>query len=367
MTRAQPDHGANPARPPAAGGRPVSVTAPGAAAGGPLVPQGAAFHAVADPGTTRSYAFAVVPGFTLLAFSSAVEPLRIANQLSQQPLYRWQVLSADGGLISSSSGVAVQTLPLDTPLGRDTVLFVCAGNPPMAAATPRVLAAVNRHHRFGGRVGGICTGSFALAAAGLLRDRRFTLHWENQPAFAEIYPEIRPTANRFEADGKILTCGGGAASTDMMISLIAADHGADFAAMVGEMCLRTVEAGGNAGQTSSVAALLKSRNAAVAETVKLMRDNLEDPLPMDEIATRAGYSRRHLERMFMSAIGETPAEFYRGLRLDRGRNLLATTNMTLLEIATACGFGAVSHFSKCFKARFGTPPTRLKDGLAGRG
>ncbi|MCB6176627.1 GlxA family transcriptional regulator [Rhodobacter sp. Har01] len=294
-----------------------------------LVPKGAAFCAVSSAGPTRTYAFILVPGFTLLAFASAVEPLRIANQLSQQPLYRWRVLSETGGPVASSSGIAVGADgPIET-FDRDARVFVCAGNPQSAAAAPAVVAAVARHHRFGGVVGGICTGAVALAKAGLVAGRRFTLHWENQPGFVETFPDQTPTASRFETDGRLMTCGGGAASTDMMLSVIADEHGADFAAMVSEMCLRTVMPGVDPEQRSSLAALMSSRNPVLIASVTLMNRHIEEPLSMDDLAEAAGYSRRHLERLFREATGKSPGEFYRGLRLDRGRNLLSTTELTL--------------------------------------
>jgi AraC family transcriptional regulator, carnitine catabolism transcriptional activator len=331
----------------------------------PLIPSGAAFFPVQPPGSTRTYAFALVPGFTLLAFASAVEPLRIANQLSQQPLYRWRVLSEDGRPVISSSGIPIGADGQFDALDKDTRLFICAGNPPMAAARSAVVSVASRHHRFGGVVGGICTGAIALAQGGLLNGRRFTLHWENQPGFVETFLDLTPTSSRFEMDGRLMTCGGGAASTDMMLSIIAQDHGGDFAAMVSEMCLRTVMPGIDPQQRSSLAALMSSRNPVLVATVTLMNRHIDDPLSMDEIAAAAGYSRRHLERLFRLAVGTAPADFYRGLRLDHGRNLLSTTNMTLQEIALSCGFGSVAHFSKSFRARFGTAPTHLKTGVGG--
>jgi transcriptional regulator GlxA family with amidase domain len=328
-----------------------------------LVPKGAAFFPVPDPGPPRAYAFVLVPGFTLLAFSSAVEPLRIANQLSQQPLYRWRILSEHGTQVTSSAGIAVAVDGMLEPQDRDTRLFICAGNPPMAAAAPAIVNAVQRHYRFGGGVGGICTGAYALAKAGLIKGRRFTLHWENQPGFSETFPDLVPTASRHETDGQVMTCGGGAASTDMMLQIIAGDHGAEFAAMVSEMCLRTLMTGTSPEQRSSLAALMSSRNPVLVATVTLMNRHIDTPLSMDELAEAAGYSRRHLERLFRNAVGKTPGEFYRGLRIERGRNLLITTDLTLMEVAMACGFSSVSHFSKSFRASYGIAPTKLKSGL----
>ena len=336
--------------------------------GAALVPRGAAYYPVPAPVETRRYAFILVPGFTLLAFSSAVEPLRIANQLSQLPLYQWQLFSETGAPVASSSGIAVC---VDGPLGaalsreglgalsRDTGLFICAGNPPEEAAAPAVVAALQRHDRFGGVVGGICTGAVGLARAGLLKERAFTLHWENQPAFCEAFPELTPSQNKFESDGRIITCGGGAAATDMMLAQIARDHGAEFSAIVSEMCLRRVVVGEEPAQRSSISALIGSRNPGLVTVVNLMLSHLEDTLTLEELAVAAGYSRRHVERLFLSVLGQTPAEFYRGLRLDRGRTLLGNTDMSLIEVATACGFNSVAHFTSNFKARFGVPPTRF--------
>lgn len=329
----------------------------------PLVPLGAVFYPVQDSGPTRTYAFILVPGFTLLAFSSAVEPLRIANQLSQQPLYRWRILSESGGPVVCSAGIPMGAEGMIEAVDRSARLFVCAGNPAEAATMPAIVGAVTRHHRFGGVVGGICTGGFALARAGLVSDRRFTVHWENHPGLIETFPGCIPSDNRYEIDGRIMTCGGGAASADMMLSIIAADHGGDFAAMVSEMCLRPLMPGVDQHQRSSLAALMSSRNPVLIATVTLMNRHLDDPLPMDELAEAAGYSRRHLERLFRDATRQTPGDFYRGLRLDRGRNLLTTTELSLQEISIACGFGSVSHFSKSFKARYGTAPTKLTQGL----
>lgn len=324
-----------------------------------LIPSGAAYFPVASAGETRRYAFLVVPGFTLLAFSSAVDTLRIANQLSQKPLYQWQILSQNGLPVASSSGVPVVVDAALEQLDRDTGLFICAGNDVSAAMQRHVTSLVQRHHRFGGTVGGICTGAYALAQAGLLAGGKFTLHWENQPGFLERFPELLPTQSQFEIDGRVITCGGGAAATDMILSIIARDFGDDFAAAVSEMCLRHVMIGTERSQRSSLGAVTHSRNPALMAIVRLMSDHMEDILPIDELAAAAGYSRRHIERLFKSSLGVTPGGYYRKLRLDHARNLLSTTDMSLTQIAAATGFETSSYLSKAFRAQFGCPPSRV--------
>ncbi|MCU0816195.1 MAG: GlxA family transcriptional regulator [Cypionkella sp.] len=326
----------------------------------PLVPQGAAHFPVnTGPLHTRRFLFLLCPSFTLLAFSSAIEPLRIANQLSQRPLYDWQTASLDGGPVVSSCGVSVN---VDGPCqadAREDVLLVCAGNRPAMAEQASIVGLVQRHARHGGQVGGLCTGALAIARAGLLRGRRFTLHWENQPAFVEAYPDLAPSDHKFEIDGPVMTCGGGAAATDMMLDVIARDHGEAFAAMVSEMCLRRVAIGRDLSQRSPISAVAQARNPGLAAIVELMKRHREDPLPLEELSHRIGYSRRHVERLFRSTLGVSPGRFYQNLRLEYGRNLLASTDMSLSEVAAACGFETKSYFAKCFSKRYGVPPSRV--------
>ncbi|THD82336.1 GlxA family transcriptional regulator [Aliigemmobacter aestuarii] len=326
----------------------------------PLIPHGAAFFQTSNrEARTRHFAFLLCPSFTLLAFASALEPLRIANQLSQRPLYDWTTRSADGAPVISSCGVSVGVDGPQADLDRDVILMVCAGNRPEAAGARAVVSAVTRHFRHGGRIGGLCTGPIALARAGLLKGRRFTLHWENQPAFRENFPDLDPSENKFEIDDRVLTCGGGAAATDMMLEVIAQEHGEAFAAMVSDMCLRRVSVGRDLPQRSPISAVAQTRNPGLAAIVELMKRHREDPLSMDELAERVGYSRRHVERLFLSTLGQPPARFYLNLRLDHARNLLASTDLSLAEVAAACGFSSTSHFSKSFVRRFGTPPSRV--------
>lgn len=324
-----------------------------------LVPLGAAYFPVGDVRSTKSYAFLLLRDFTLLAFSAAIEPFRIANQLSQKPLYRWSVVSEDGKPVRSSSGVEIAA---DGPLqsiGRDTVIFACSGNLGGGNPSKSTLAFLHRHHRTGGTLGGVCTGAVALAQAGLLEGRAFTLHWECHPGFVETFPQLVPSKRRFEIDNRVLTCGGGAAAADMAISIIRKDHGDAFATIVADMCLLRDDAGANLGQRTSIGAVLHTRNPGLIEIVKLMTDNVEAPLTIEELAARVGYTKRHIERQFQRCLGVTPTRFYQNLRLDLARSLITETDMSLFEIAAACGFNSKSYFAKVFARRFGKPPSRV--------
>ena len=127
-----------------------------------LVPSGAFSYPVTTPNPTRWFGFLLLPEFTLLAFSAALDPLRIANQLAQKPLYGWVVLSEDGAAVSSSSGIDVGVHGKLSDLNTDTYLFTCSGNNGTKVASDSVLATLRRHVRFGGKVGGKITGGYFI-------------------------------------------------------------------------------------------------------------------------------------------------------------------------------------------------------------
>lgn len=332
--------------PPAAGGAPDHG----------LIPIGVAHFPIKGPVVTRDYAFLLLPRFTLLAFSSAVEPLRIANQLSQKPLYRWRVLSQDGRPVNSSSGISVEVQSGLASLPRATSVIVCSGTDAHDAATRPVLDWLREHAAHGGEYGGICTGAFTLARAGLLGGRRYTVHWENQAGFRELFANHDPSPRIYEVDGPLMTCGGGAASTDMMLAVIARHHGEEFAHRVGDMCLHGTPRRAEAPQTSSVALAIGSRNTRLVRVIRLMQRNLETPLSLEDLAEAAGYSTRQLERQFKAVLNETPSRYYRNLRIDLGRSLLFETELSVTEIAAATGFETANHFAKVFRERFGVSP-----------
>ncbi|MDR9394734.1 GlxA family transcriptional regulator [Roseovarius sp. SYSU LYC5161] len=321
-----------------------------------FVPRGAASFRVAYDGPPRDYYFLLLPKLTLLAFTSALEPLRIANQVTNKELYRWFVMTEDDGPVNCSCGVNITP---DTPLRdvpREAAGFVCAGVEPVETASRRAATWVSRQRAFGCKVGGICTGAFALAHAGLLGGRRFTLHWENQPSFIETFPDLTPTGGLYENDGGLLTCGGGSAATDMMLDIIERDHGRDLAAVVADMCIHVRSSRSGAPQKSAYSYALGSRNPHLIAAMQAMNDNLEMPLDISEVATVAGISRRQLERLFSRYVGVTPAQFYIELRVARAHALLNETTMSVAEIAVATGFASASQLARRFRQRYGKPP-----------
>lgn len=324
-----------------------------------FVPAGAAFYDLGDITDTIDYYFILLPKMTMLAFSSAVEPLRLANQLTGQCLYRWFLLSEDGKPVLCSNSISIAVDSALLPVHRQDTVIVCSGLDGYQAATPKTLEMLRLHHRKGGQVGGICTGAYSLARAGLLAGKNFTLHWDNQPAFIERFPKLVVSAHIFEKDGNIVTCGGGAAGTDMMLSAIETHHGHGLAQLVTDMCVHGTKRQTNVGQQSSIATAINTRNQRLIKLVRQMHDNIEEPLSLDELTSIANISKRQIERLFQRYLGVSPAQYYRNIRLDHGRNLIAETDMSITEITFACGFNSQAHFSKSYRKRFGNNPSAL--------
>lgn len=182
-------------------------------------------------------------------------------------MYRWVIFSDAGIPISSSSGVDISAHNAIDDLPKDIRLLVCAGNRGIDAATDHIITKLRRHVRFDGMVGGICTGASTLARAGLLKGRSFTLHWETQSAFIEVFPELSPTSRRNETNGDLWTCGGGIAATEKMLSVIEQDYGAAFAVAISDMCLNKGDKITSAAQRTSLARTLSTRNQNLIQVV----------------------------------------------------------------------------------------------------
>ncbi|HEY9539355.1 MAG TPA: GlxA family transcriptional regulator [Kiloniellaceae bacterium] len=314
----------------------------------------------------QTFGFLLLPQFSMLAFSSAVEPLRAANRLSGKTLYDWRILTADGKPIHSSSRMHLLPEAGLDDCGRLDFLIVVAGLAVQRLRDPAVIATLRRQGRSGCRLGALSTGSYLLAWAGLLDGYRCTVHWENLDAFREDFPSLDVTGELFEIDGPRLTCSGGTASLDMMLSLIAQSHGRDLAAQVAEQFIHERIRDTHDHQRMSLQGRLGISHPKLLQVIGLMEGYLEEPLARAELARRAGLSSRQLERLFRRYLGRTPTRYYLELRLHRARALLTQTSMSILNVALACGFVSASHFSKCYREFFNKMPREERQ-EAGRG
>lgn len=307
----------------------------------------------------KRYVFLLIPGFSPLGMTCAQEALALANRFhGGRQYYEWMLLSHDGGPVTAWSGLQVGVDAGLIDLHRDDTLIVCAGVDAQAGSTKRILGWLRRETRKGIDYGALSSGTLTLAMAGLLGGRRVTTHWEYSSALAESYPDVEVDDVIYAVDGRVFTCAGSASSMDLMLDRIQRDYGAELASWVADQMVYTAPRPETQAQRGPLAGQMGLRHASLSHAIEIMRQNLEDPLPPSEIATMVGVSTRQLERLFARYLGSSPNKYYLGLRLEKARNLLSQTTLSLMEICVLCGFKAPSHFSKTYRKAFGVPPSR---------
>jgi transcriptional regulator GlxA family with amidase domain len=304
--------------------------------------------------------FLLIDDFALMSYASIAEPFRAANMLSGTSLYSWRNFSVDGRPARASGGVQ---LVVDGILGRSEpldMLFVLAGGNPAAFDDSATLARLRDAAVRGVRIGGVSGGPYVLARAGLLDGHRCTIHWEHEAAFTEAFPGIRVERGLYVVDGPRLSCAGGIAGLDLAIELIGAAHGPSLAAQVGDWYIRAHAREGSGAQRPSIAARYGTNHPGLIAALTAMHDHVAEPLPREGLAAIAGISLRQLERLFVVHIGRSLGQEYLRLRLDAAMRLLRETTLPRIDVAVACGFVDLSHFSRAFRARFGLTPTQAR-------
>ena len=311
-----------------------------------------------DADAAKRYVFVLLDRFTMLCFASAVEALRIANRMSGRTLYEW-ALAGDGGEVAYCSAGIGYKLDMDLEeLTREDTIMLCGGIDVQSATTKRILNWLRREARRGSVVGGLCTAGYTLAKAGLLDGKRATIHWENQDSFSEEFEDVTLTKSVFVIDGNRITTAGGTASIDLMLKIIANDHGEELANLVADQLIYTSIRTDQDTQRLSIPTRIGVRHPKLSQVIRMMEHNIEDPISPASLAKEVGMSTRQLERLFRRYLSRSPKRYYMELRLAKARNLLMQTDMSVINVALACGFASPSHFSKCYRAQYDTTPYR---------
>jgi AraC family transcriptional regulator, glycine betaine-responsive activator len=313
----------------------------------------------------RRFVFLLLDQFTMLSFAGAIEPLRIANRIGGRTLYTWALAGEGGDVATCSNGAAFKLdMGLDE-LSREDVVLVCGGVDVQEATTRPVLNWLRREARRGVTVGGLCTASYALAKAGLLDGRKATIHWENQDSFLEEFEEVNLTKSVFVVDGNRLSTAGGTASIDLMLKLIADDHGETLANTVADQLIYSSIRTDQDTQRLSIPTRIGVRHPKLSSVIQKMEQDIEEPISPAALAKAVGMSTRQLERLFRRYLNRSPKRYYMELRLQKARNLLMQTDMSVINVALACGFASPSHFSKCYRSHYNTTPYRERGAHGG--
>jgi len=310
------------------------------------------------PAEPLRYVFVLLDEFSYLTFSCAIEALRLANGYKEKTYYQWEVLSETGAPTVGSNGLALQVNGPLRPLARNETMIICGGDNIAETATPGIISWLRQNARHGAKYGGMSTGAFALAKAGLLTGTKATLHWEYHASFRELFPQIELLDSIYYLDDNRFTCAGCAASMDLMLHLMARDWGPDLAGYVSDLMVYTAPRDFGQSQRMSFRARSGTRHPKLSHCLEIMSDQIEEPLSAASVAEKVGISTRQLERLFRKYLNTTPGAHYTSLRLERARALLLQTEMTITEISIVAGFRSRPHFTRCYRRKYGISPNR---------
>jgi transcriptional regulator GlxA family with amidase domain len=314
------------------------------------------------PATPRQTRIAVLvfPAFNILTTMAFVDPFRAANYLIGAPVFSWRFVTAEAGPVTASNGAQLaEATPLaETPAGADDIVIVSSSWTPEVYRDAAVLGWLRRQARLGVTLGGIDTGAFILAYAGLLSGARATVHYEHAAAFRELFPDIDVVDDLYTVERGRVTCCGGAASTDLALAMVHDLHGLSLANAAARYIFHDrLRSAAEPQAPAHFEPVGYSVPATLRRAVVAMERTLDAPLGVGEIADRAGVSQRQLERLFVAHTGVTPVQYYLEVRLDRARGMVTQTDMPMMAIAVACGFASQGHFSKCYRRRFKVAPS----------
>ncbi|MBA1242072.1 transcriptional regulator ArgR [Pseudomonas japonica] len=302
--------------------------------------------------TAQRIGFLIWPGTKALTLALAEEALTVARKVHPEVLYEPLFLQAEA---PTAGGWQLPGEPWAGRLEGCQKLFLVADEPP-ASMAPALSSALKQLVRGGCVIGGLSAGIYPLAQLGLLDGYRASVHWRWQDDFSERFPKVIATSHLFDCDRDRLTACGGLAVLDLMLALLARDHGAELAGAVSEeLVVERIREGGER-QRIPLQNRLGSSHPKLTQAVLLMEANIEEPLTTDEIAQHVCVSRRQLERIFKQYLNRVPSQYYLELRLNKARQMLMQTSKSIIQIGLSCGFSSGPHFSSAYRNFFGATP-----------
>ncbi|WP_319005150.1 GlxA family transcriptional regulator [Acuticoccus sediminis] len=287
---------------------------------------------------------------------AALTALQTANTLTEEPAYQVELVSQEGGLVTTSAGFAIDTKPCDG--AHFDTLFVSAfvGT----AVPPSLSRAVGRLAGEARRVGSFCTGAFVLAAAGLLDGRRATTHWRHLHALERTFPQVRVLRDRlYVNDGKVWTAAGMTTGIDMMLALVEADLGEAAARAVAQRMVMERRRPGGGMQVSDLLTL-QPKTDRVETVLAFAKKNLKAPLTVAQLAGVAHLSPRQFSRAFNAATGQSPAKVIERLRVEAAHAMIVASRHSLDTIAAETGFADRERMRRAFLRVHGRSPQDLR-------
>lgn len=304
------------------------------------------------------------PGAELLDIACVTSTLAMTNVIGalREP-YEVTLATPGGRPIRCDSGLVLHSgASLEQLRGPLDTLVVSGGLGHEAAArAPRLVADVRRLAHVSRRAASVCTGATVLAATGLLDGRRATTHWRFAPALAASRPQVVIDPDPiYVRDGRFATSAGVTSALDLTLAFVAEDHGSELARAVSRDLVTYLQRPGNQAQMSMFTSAPITAHEVVRRVVEHVSAHLAGDLGTAALAAFAGVTQRHLTRLFLVHVGQSPGRYVRRVRAEAAAQLLSSTAVPLAAVASRCGFGSAETLRQAFVARYGVSPSAYR-------
>jgi len=303
----------------------------------------------------RHFAFVLIPRFTMLSLSCALDGLRSANVDCQPGSYTWQLISAETSPVISSSEVPLTVCSLPNAQKPDVVV-ICGGERSHDYSNIELTHWLHAQAKSNIPIGSVSDGAFVMAQAGLFNGHRSTIHWKCLDAYRERFPKLDIRSSLIEIDRNRFSCAGGTPCLDLVLNFIVQDLGNEAVAKIANNYFHDTIRNKDATQQRASAFRFAGHSQPLTRALLMMENNLEHPFQISEIADQLKISHRQLDRLFGRFLQTSPAQYFRTLRLARAAGLLSQTGLNISEIAFGCGFQSSSHLGRHFKDHYGVTP-----------
>jgi len=300
----------------------------------------------------------MVPGYSVISYAAAYEPFRKVREILGGD-HETLLLSLEGTNVEDCEG-RKQEVDLSVGDAKNMnfdVLIIVASFNALDYWDPGLGAFLRRNYQHGSYVAAVDIGTWFLAKAGLLSNKRATIHWGDSAAIAGTYPEIKLAAEGYVIDGRVVTCGGGTAMLPASIEIIEKLWGWPVATEVAHMFNIVGRDSKFVQQQNAFFQRLCERDPSLATAVRLMRENIQNPLLIPNIAEKVGISQSSLNTAFKKYGDVSPQAFYLKERLTVAQRLVRTTTKSMSDIAFACGFTSSQSFARAYHSQFGKSAT----------
>ena len=316
----------------------------------------------------RMLGFLLFPGFPMACLTSAIEPLRAANEICGKQIFAWSIIGEKIAPVRSSADVRFDVdVALADMTGVDELFLI---SPPLAEfANPRKgFAALRRLDRTGVVLGAFSGGIFPLVRAGVMSGRKCSVHWCYEVAFKAEFPQIEASRSAIVRDGRRATASGAGAVFDLMLRLIEETLGRDTMTEVACWFQHPFVRDADASQKVPVQRVGGTDDLlpeSIRHAIRIFGEHIEDPILIADVAVAVAMSERHLERCFKAVTGQSPLKYYRLMRLKKARQRVLYSTDTITEIAQSVGYAGSGTMARHYTAAFGVHPTDERRRLTG--